>query len=1019
MTNLSSITIILHISEKPIDKELEKAFNTAYQRLLDLFDGKEGRPVHGAPIAAFQFAVTYQSEENYHIRTLSIANARYEHLLSEFILDKGSILFSKQKTDTKDTDKEKFQSLRGNEHQIDNTSLTRNNFTPQKETIEARCDFQIWNEYLSGKEFGKCSIWLSLVDKSQEEWRFSIDFFLILNIDIIDNLLKDADFFNNINKDDFYKWKFKYDLFEILYSFANDYGIGIITKALNEALNKQSILSAISQVMARNMSHNIGSHVSYKSTNAAIKHRIIHLYTDWLNEGTTDEKYKEISRNFIITEWIDFMSEKLDKYEIRRNEYLADYSLSPQSFYFYQDVILPFCENTLILDNLAGAEGANYQNQENNRLKLKVFVKRCGDECYSEIKADYPNLTCIYPNTESERTNINYPDYFPYLLKNVDENKSLFNGINSKKILGDDIEVLLHSEQGIYSILENLIRNSAKHNKDSLEKEGLKLRLYLEEQKDRYNLTFSDNVSELEGEKLYNNDALNPGLYQRIKTGVVSTGEQSNKQNLGFADMNINSFLFRFRDSDINGENITKNFQLVEIEGDDCNITAAPITENLEGTHKRKFGYQIELLKPRKVLWIDEEEYLIDGTKKISDLKNEGIFQVYNLNDYLHQADNDQEIAAYDFVVFNKCFKSDQYLIDQNFLPARVLVLRKENEDLLEKPNIRYVDDSFSNFKDADDLLEKCWVQWLNRLPKKTRAFVYYEANIEACEKLEKIKLEGEHSIRCAKSLKTNEAIVDTSNISLIYDHHGYAQSKTHLKIKSDQNFYINHSKIYFDKGSADFGVLSYLSDNELKNKFLAYQLIDAATTNVFVLDERIALTANMAVDRDKDNKTFGIRFSDYDNCNFSELCYGKVFAINHIETKGVEKKIHSEALNYHLSIEIAENRISLKSRYLGNDEEKVNDISELLGGINNINKDILIIHRTYINKEKLGMEVDRFIKLASDTFGSVVITSGGGYPHNLQKKLRFIPFSVVEQCINSRLSKLKLVTYLQKLRYI
>jgi hypothetical protein len=43
-------------------------------------------------------------------------------------------------------------------------------------------------------------------------------------------------------------------------------------------LERQKMRSAISQIMARNMSHNIGSHVSYKATNPNVKKRILQLY---------------------------------------------------------------------------------------------------------------------------------------------------------------------------------------------------------------------------------------------------------------------------------------------------------------------------------------------------------------------------------------------------------------------------------------------------------------------------------------------------------------------------------------------------------------------------------------------------------------------------------------------------------------------------------------------------------------------------------------------------------------------
>ena len=1043
MTKDSSITIIHHISKNLIDKELENAFNAAYHKLLNLFNGKEGRPEDGAPIAAFQFAATYQSEENYHIRTLSIANERYIELLDEFISDAGSILFSKQKTDKKDTDKEKYESLTGETHKIVNTNLIPKNFTPPKETIEAKCDFQIWNKYLSDKKFGKSSIWLSLVDKSQDEWRFSLDFFLILNLDIKANLLKDEEFYKNINKDDFDKWKFKYDLFEILYSFANDYGIGIITKALNEALNKQSIRSAISQVMARNMSHNIGSHVSYKSTNIAVKKRIIELYPNQL-------ELKTLNKNEEVIDWIDFMSEKLDKYEIHRNEYLADYSLSPQSFRFYKDVILPFCENTLILDNIASMEGANYPvpltKDENNKqskkdevnkkthfnknkLRIRVFIKKAGEKSYKEIKAKYPNVVCLFPSGDCNEE-IVYPDHFPYLLKNKENGKSLFDGINSKEIEEKDldVEVLLHSEQGLYSILENFIRNSAKHNKGKLtDQDELEVRLHLaedEEKGDRFTLILSDNVSNLKGDKLFKENSDEQGLYQRMKSGFVTDIEKSGKQNLGFADMNINSFLFRFNAADISNDTLKDNLDLVIIPicDDSKELEPVKITDkvSLEQDTEYNFGYQIELLKPRKVLWIGEDNTIKCGEATNESLKSDGIFQFRNIDDYKNDTENKNEIAAYDFVIFYESFEYNNYIDHQIHLPPRVLVVPKNNEEKCNKPNISYVSNGFNNLENAEDLFEKCWTQWLSRIKKQKTAFIYYDENKREGVKLRNLQLRSENAIKCVNFL-AEETNISNDEIAVIYDHHGNAFTGIYLKNPEQENFYLNHSKIVFDKGSDDYGRLNFLSDDEFKKKLLAYRLIDAATTNVFILDERIATVAN----QDKSNindKNIGLEFKvekkvkNYDELNFSRFCYGKVFAINNIKINGVDEPIHSGRQNYYLSLQINKKAKDLKIII----DSKNKEINKILGNINGLRKDILVIHRTYLKKDTLGgMEVKDFLGLAGRIFGSVVVTSGGGYPHNLSEDVRFVPFSIIEQCVNSRLSKLKLVTYLQKLRFV
>lgn len=786
----------------------------------------------------------------------------------------------------------------------------------------------------------------------------------------------------------------------------------------------QATRAAISQIMARNMSHNVGSHVSYKATNLAIKDRIIRLYPHKFT-GQVENPIKELNRHESVIEWIDFMSEKLDKYEIHRNEYLADFNLSPQNFRFYQDVVLPFCENTLILDNLASAEGAHYVNTRENKLKIRVFMKPENDECFTEIKARYPTLTSDFPDVEC-LDEVVYPDHFPYLLKcksegnSLTECDSLADGINSKRPDGaSDIDVLLHSEQGLYSILENFIRNSAKHNKEALIDCPLEVRLYLEDKGDKYNFLICDNVSKLEGFKLFNSTPNSPGLYQRMKQGVVGDAEQSVRQNLGFADMNINSFLFKHRAADIGSEILSSNFHLVTVEGDLCNLRYKKIKSSFgsdEASRKFLFGYQMELLKPRKVLWIGTDVPISGCGGEKQDIKSGGVFQYDNLKAYLHECrGGTEEIAAFEFVVFYESFNYTDYLQHQIELPPRVIVLQDGEPDWPSKPNVRITGASLREVRNVDELVEMCWEIWLGRLKKSAAAYVYFENNEKAAAELDELNgLRGGHTITSVNNL-SRDVVVNNDAIFVVYDHHGRAFTgcgPTH-KLKTDKlrnNFYTQHTKIVFDKGSDDFVRLNQLPANSHKGRILAYQLIDAATTNIFVLDERIAIQANYDCENPHDKKA-GIKFEDYDQLTFSRYCYGKVYALNFISTdSGESALIRSGDSQYRLTLHVAAGSIRIGSE---------NAAATVLGDVDTISKDVLVIHRTYMKKEILGMEVRDFLDLAASVFGSVVVTSGGGYPHSIKEQVRFLPFSIIHQCLGSRLAKLKLVSSLQKLRYI
>ncbi|MBK6771205.1 MAG: hypothetical protein IPG78_03480 [Ignavibacteria bacterium] len=90
--------------------------------------------------------------------------------------------------------------------------------------------------------------------------------------------------------------------------------------------------------------------------------------------------------------------------------------------------------------------------------------------------------------------------------------------------------------------------------------------------------------------------------------------------------------------------------------------------------------------------------------------------------------------------------------------------------------------------------------------------------------------------------------------------------------------------------------------------------------------------------------------------------------------------------VSINLALCVNKENISIKSTL-----PKFKDIDE-------IKKDAIIIHRTYLDNKITGKTPKEFIKLLMKTFGTVIVTSGGGYPHNLDTEVKFVPFSLVEK---------------------
>ncbi|MBK6771204.1 MAG: hypothetical protein IPG78_03475 [Ignavibacteria bacterium] len=453
-----------------------------------------------------------------------------------------------------------------------------------------------------------------------------------------------------------------------------------------------------------------------------------------------------------IIDWIDYMSDKLDKYEIYRNEYLAEFDQAPRNLRFYEDVLMPFCENTLIMDNIASSENLCFENGKiNNKLKIECYING------NRMTCKYPAMSFIIPHSNCNGE-ISYPDNFPYLMKH----KDFGNDINKNKFIlksafaqrqitkrENDIEITLHSEQAFYSILENVIRNSAKHNKDECAKKGLTIFIDIRESEDKnnYELTIYDNVSELKGSLLFG-DKKNQGIYQRLNESLLDESGGVRRENWGFADIRINSFLFFNRGDEITNENMASNIDLVKVielkTGVGCDYNSSEILspsfeiinnqKSIENDKVYSFGYQMKISKAKKILWVG------DLIKKwnIEEFRKNGFVQIRDLKELDNKEKSMQNggISAFDFVIFNR--KLTEADLEENVnmkrkkpnyevkLPGRILCINKDERII--KPNIIEIDlNCFDKINDVNSILEVCWKQWLKALEKNIKLYIYYE----------------------------------------------------------------------------------------------------------------------------------------------------------------------------------------------------------------------------------------------------------------------------------------------------
>ena len=753
----------------------------------------------------------------------------------------------------------------------------------------------------------------------------------------------------------------------------------------------QATRAAISQVMARNMSHNIGSHVSYRATNSQVKRRAREHKPD-INTNTP-----------VFADWLDYFGDRLDKYEIYRNEYLSDFDQSPKFLKFYKDLVLPFCENMFVMDNIAAGEHLHYESTNKNKLLVRCWING------EEIKAEYPSLSEMFPDSSGKRNNIVYPDNFPYLLKHKDfsdqsaDKNSLESAINHKVTVGaDDVEVCIHSEQAFYSILENFIRNSAKHNP----KDGSDLVVYLDLRTEptHYKLHIFDNRSQALPEVLFSRtEPL--GICQKIKQSLLDNLGRPRRANWGFADMKINSFLLFNSVDDFDDTRLHENFRLIAVGDDGTTLTCVDddtITSLDKGSPLR-FGYQIKLSLARKVLWIGD--FNLDN-KEV--LESEGLQIVLNLDNISEELQKIEGLSSFQFVLINEELNHEKYLKFEEKLPGRVIVLQsRKGQSALDKPSLLTATAKDVPTVSMYAMLKWCWERWLTREGRRINLYLYFE-NPTVADNWVGIRLQNGLKTVTVNSLQEQELLSDEV-INIVYNHHGgafkqaLADGSLKLECPTDEegndlmNFITKHSIIFFGQGSEDFAALNYPPVKPEDKEMMIYQLMDAATTNVFVIDERISGYANQTMPSEFSPNGIRIGTEELRTRNWYMYAAGKLFVAHEIKNRNAICFIGKvQAKQEKLGLDITNDRINLYSDIAGFDAE-------------GLRKDVLIIHRTYLDKAKIGMDPKLFINMAKRQFGSVFITSGGGYPHNLEVRCRFIPFSTLESCVNSRLSKNKL----------
>jgi hypothetical protein len=810
------------------------------------------------------------------------------------------------------------------------------------------------------------------------------------------------------------------DLFQNINSYWSSFLLAESLHNRQKDIQAHALQSAVAQVFARNFAHNIGSHVAIRATNKMAKKRIAELY------NFDVEKCKSRFHEESIAEWLDYMGEKLDLFEVARNEFLAEYKLPAKNAMLYRDVILPFCENTLLMDNIAHSEGLHYKITCENKLKINVVINT------NPMCAKYPKLFGY--NCDKE---VCYPHNFPYLIKKDANCNDLADAINLKEICNEDIEICLTHEHAIYSIIENFIRNSAKHNKDKINGGDLNITLNIgEEDENYYKIQIYDNVSRVSKETLIDFQA-------KILDPLITDNGEIQKKNLGIADIKINAHLLK-TDADITNKNLsealtliyrTEYNEVINIEHKDyCKLESLVSFLEFKDPNcleKEKpiynFGYQFKLCKPKKVLWI--------GKKDEAEFKKKGIICIENYKIFKpeQQTNTEEPLANYQFAILELAAIKDLTNQDSNYdwddflikLPHRVLLNCTKSEiencatikELVADGRIQLVTEKVempcSKVTSWDyHFLKNCWHLWLAKYginnSKKGHLVIYFEDN-EPKETWNNNNITDDvininflsPPINCERTACNEWGIAKIENNTklAIFDHHatGYNELVSKDILCNNPSQFINYrSWIIFDKSSSDFVRFFYPTTIRETNHLFLLEAFDAAMSRVLILDER---AAEMLKINDTNTKKIkkedgfnSLQSADY--ADYADLANnGNVFFITNFLEKEV---IEGGAKNIDFDFDKLPIIKLNKSRNICLPIDKERNIKS-----DNFKFDSLIIHRTYLlelfKKCEKPSTLKEIMHSLYKKFRRVTVISGGGYPHSVQGfKVYFKPYSTL-----------------------
>ncbi|MEO0183115.1 MAG: hypothetical protein ABIL40_06540, partial [candidate division WOR-3 bacterium] len=443
-------------------------------------------------------------------------------------------------------------------------------------------------------------------------------------------------------------------------------------------IKKHALRSAVAAIMARNMSHNIGSHVLANITNDL----------DSLQVKLKDsESFMHKLKSSIYAEFNEYIQTRMD-FIARITSGWPSWTFP---FDFYLMLVRPFKFNYGLLNNIAKSEG----------LTIDDFEIICKINCI-EVS------DCITPVCNKSDLHPNSIISFYHKLKRIPEIERIFCTKCKNELKENlkytpvyvDIPEANIGAQAFYSILENFIRNSAKHgHRKCLNNEKFKIFIELKEETDCCKIKIYDNVSIIENPADSNN--LVKIMEDKIKKELIDGSGQIDPHDWGSKEMKISAAYLN----------------LAKIEDAEAKPldTIKPVSVTLNS--RNYLGYEFNLRKPKYLMIVDSKEH------ECKPLDNKlGIDICPSLDEIIRKKIRHKFLLV---VPRNgeeeKVLKSIQGNLEK--LPFRIIIFSKNTIELGSLKNRICVVSKLDNYEKQNDWIElfyEVYEEWIKFLDNNT-----------------------------------------------------------------------------------------------------------------------------------------------------------------------------------------------------------------------------------------------------------------------------------------------------------